>query len=155
MMRGTFAGPRILHVHGAFALAWVLLFVAQPLLVRRRAFSVHRMLGCVGLPLAFAIAGTMIPVGLYQATRDADAGLGSIAISSLLGVLTSAMLFVALVTAGVVARRDRKLTRVGCSWQHSWLFGPLGFDSATGSPWFRTQSSGSVLSCRWLGSWLR
>jgi hypothetical protein len=108
MMRGTFVGPRILHVHGALALAWVLLFVAQPLLVRWRAFSAHRRLGYVGLPLALAVAGTMIPAGLYSTIRDSDAGLGSIAISPLLGVITSAILFVALVTAGVVARRDRE-----------------------------------------------
>ena len=108
MMRGTFVGPRILHVHGAFALAWVLLFVAQPLLIRWRAFSAHRTLGYLGLPLALAVAGTMIPAGLYAAIRDSDAGLGSVAISSLLGVITSAILFVALVAAGVVARRNRE-----------------------------------------------
>jgi hypothetical protein len=108
MIRGSFVGPRILHVHGAFALGWVLLFIAQPLLVRWRAFSAHRALGYVGVALALAVAGTMVPAGLYQAVRDADAGLGTVAISSLLGVVTSAILFMALVAAGVVARRDRE-----------------------------------------------
>jgi len=108
MMHGTFVGPRILHVHGAFALAWVLLFVAQPLLIRKGAFSAHRALGYVGLPLALAVAGTMVPAGLYATIRDVQAGLGSVAISPLLGVVTSAVLFVALVAAGLVARRDRE-----------------------------------------------
>jgi hypothetical protein len=108
MLRGTFAGPRILHIHGAFALAWVLLFVTQPLLIRWRASRVHRTLGYAGLPLALAVAVTMIPAGLYEATRDTNLGLGTIAISSLLGVITSAILFVALVTAGIVARRNRE-----------------------------------------------
>jgi hypothetical protein len=108
MVRGTFEGPRILHVHGAFALAWVLLFVAQPLLIRRRAFAAHRALGYVGLPLALAVAGTMVPAGLYAAIRDSQAGLGSVAVSSLLGVVTSAILFVALVAAGIIVRRDRE-----------------------------------------------
>jgi hypothetical protein len=108
MMVGSFVGPRILHVHGAFALAWVLLFVAQPLFIRRGAYSVHRALGYVGLPLALAVAGTMVPAGLYATIRDVQAGAGSIAISSLLGVVTSAVLFVAMVVAGVVARRDRE-----------------------------------------------
>jgi hypothetical protein len=108
MMDGSFVGPRILHVHGAFSLAWVLLFVAQPLLIRSGAYPVHRALGYVGLPLALAVAGTMVPAGLYATIRDDQAGVGSVAISSLLGVLTSAVLFVALVAAGVVARRDRE-----------------------------------------------
>jgi hypothetical protein len=59
MMRGTFGGPRVLHIHGAFALAWVLLFIAQPLLVRWRLYRAHRALGYVGLPLALAVAVTM------------------------------------------------------------------------------------------------
>jgi hypothetical protein len=108
MMRGDFVGPRILHIHGAFALAWILLFVAQPLLVRWRALRVHRALGCIGLPLALAVAVTMIPAGVYQAARDAGTGGGLTAISTLLGVVTSAFLYVALVTAGVLARRDRE-----------------------------------------------
>ncbi len=108
MMDGRFVGPRILHVHGAFCLAWVLLFVAQPLLIRRGAYFVHRALGYVGLSLALAVAGTMVPAGLYATIRDVQAGVGSVAISSLVGVVTSAVLFAALVAAGVVARRDRE-----------------------------------------------
>jgi len=108
MMHGTFTGPSILHVHGAFALAWVLLFVAQPLLIRRGAVSFHRALGCVGLLIALAVAGTMVPAGLYATIRDAQAGLEHVAISSLLGVVTSAIMFVMLVVAGVAARRDRQ-----------------------------------------------
>jgi len=108
MMHGSVVGPPILHVHGALALAWALLFVAQPLLIRLGFFSAHRALGYVGLPLSLAVAGTMIPAGLYATSRDVQAGLGPDAISSLLGVITSAVLFVALVTAGVVARRDRE-----------------------------------------------
>jgi hypothetical protein len=108
MMRGTFAGPRILHVHGAFALGWVLLFVTQPLLIRWRAVRVHRELGLLGVPLALGVAVTMVPAGLHQVTRDVAAGAGPVAISSLLGVITSAIMFVALVVAGVVARRDRE-----------------------------------------------
>lgn len=108
MVQGTFTGPLILHIHGAFALAWVLLFIAQPLLIRRGAFSIHRSLGYVGVPLALAVAGTMVPAGLFATIRDDQAGMGPVAISSLLGVVTSSVLFVALVVAGVIARRDRE-----------------------------------------------
>ena len=107
MARGTFVAPRAVHVHGALALAWVLLFAVQPLLVRLRLVRWHRRLGTLGLPLAVGIAVTMVPAGVFQATRDAAAGAGPTGISGLLGVLTSGVLFVTLVTAGIVTRRDR------------------------------------------------
>ena len=34
--RGTFAAPLWVHLHGALSIAWILLFVVQPLLVRYR-----------------------------------------------------------------------------------------------------------------------
>jgi hypothetical protein len=106
--RGTFAAPAVVHVHGAFALAWVLLFIVQPLLVRWRRLRWHRRLGWVAMPLAIGVALTMIPAGFYQATRDAAAGAGPTGISTLLGVFTSGALFVGLVAAGIIARRDRE-----------------------------------------------
>lgn len=108
MASGTFRGPTILHVHGALALCWVLLFLAQPLLVRFRKQALHRRLGRLGLPLAVGVGATMVPAGIYQASRDAAAGAGPTGISSLLGTVTSALLFVALVSCGMLARRDRE-----------------------------------------------
>jgi hypothetical protein len=108
MASGTFQGPTILHVHGTLALCWVLLFLSQPLLIRIRRQAVHRRLGRLGLPLAFGVAVTMVPAGVYQASRDAAAGGGPTSISSLLGVVTSAILFLTLVTCGILARRDRE-----------------------------------------------
>lgn len=58
--------------------------------------------------MQFGIAVTMLPAGFFQATRDAAAGDGPTGISSLLGVATSGALFVALVAAGIVTRRDRE-----------------------------------------------
>lgn len=107
MAQGTFTGPSILHVHGAFAFSWVLLFLVQPLLVRWGRIRWHRVIGRLGLPLAIGIAITMVPAGVFQVTRDVAAGGGATAISMMLGVLTSGVLFLALVTTGIVARRHR------------------------------------------------
>ena len=109
MARGTFTAPAVVHIHGAFAMAWVLLFVVQPLLVRWRKLRVHRQLGRAGLPLAVGVTLTMIPAGVFQATRDAAGGAGPTGISGLLGVFTSGALFVALVAAGIVTRRNREV----------------------------------------------
>lgn len=108
MLLGTFTGPNVLHIHGAFALAWVLLFLLQPLLIRWRSVALHRTLGLLGLPLALGVAVTMVPAGLFQVERDLAAGFGPEAVSGLLGVFTSGLLFTALVTAGIVARRQRE-----------------------------------------------
>lgn len=116
MARGTFAAPAIVHIHGAFAFAWVLLFALQPLLIRVRRFPWHRQLGRAGLPLAIGVALTMIPAGVFQVTRDLAAGgaggpggpgANDAAVSAMVGVLTSGVMFVALVAAGIVQRRDR------------------------------------------------
>jgi hypothetical protein len=106
--RHTFSAPLVVHVHGAFALSWILLFITQPLLLRSVGVRWHRRIGCAGLPLALGVALTMIPAGVVQATREAAAGAGPTGISSILGVVTTALMFVALVAAGLWARRDRE-----------------------------------------------
>lgn len=108
MLRGTFNAPIALHLHGAFALAWVLLFFTQPLLVRLGHLRWHKRLGWAGVPIATGVMVTMIPAGLFQVARDTAAGSGPTAVSALLGVLTSGLMFLSLVVAGVVARRRRE-----------------------------------------------
>ncbi len=108
LARGTFAAPLIIHAHGALALAWVLLFAAQTLLVRSGRVGWHRRIGYVGFPLAMGVALTMLPAGMVQVIRDVNNGAGATGISSIVGVVTSAMLFVVLVAAGVRARRDKE-----------------------------------------------
>ncbi len=49
--------PRILHLHVALSLAWVLLFIAQTALVRSRRIDWHRRLGFCGLGV-----GALLPV---------------------------------------------------------------------------------------------
>jgi hypothetical protein len=108
MARGTLDIPVAVHVHGAFAMAWVLLFIAQPLLVRWQGVGWHRLIGRAGLPIAVGTALTMIPAGLFQVNRDVAAGGGPTAVSAIPGVFTSGALFVALVAAGIMSRRNRE-----------------------------------------------
>lgn len=103
--RGEFSGSWLLHLHGALAMGWVLMFALQPILVHTRRLSWHRQLGRVAVPLALAVAFTMIPAGLTQVRRDLALGVGQTAISTLLGVFTSGLLFVGLVVAGYRTRR--------------------------------------------------
>lgn len=66
MARGTFRAPWVVHLHGAFAASWVLLFAVQPLLVRWGGLRWHRRIGWIAIPVAVGVAVTMIPAGLFQ-----------------------------------------------------------------------------------------
>lgn len=92
LLSGAFHGPAILHVHGALAFSWILLFLVQPLLVRFNHPTLHRRIGRTGIPLSLCVALTMIPAGVYPETRDVAAGQGPTAISAILGVITSGVL---------------------------------------------------------------
>lgn len=103
---GTFDAPLVVHVHGAAAFAWVLLFGLQTTLIWTGRYDIHVRTGVLGVFIAMVVAGTAVPVGLYVVERDLAAGLGPLAVSSLLGVVTAISLFLVLVAAGV-ACRDR------------------------------------------------
>lgn len=101
VVAGTFDAPLVVHLHGAAAFAWVLLFVLQPTLIRAGRYEIHVRSGAIGVFIAFAVAMTGVPVGIYVVERDLAAGIGPAAVSSLLGVVTAMTVFLALVAAGV------------------------------------------------------
>lgn len=102
---GTFQAPVVIHMHGAAAFAWVLLFLLQPALIRAGRYDLHIRTGMVGALIALAVAVTAVPVGLFVVERDLAAGLGPTAVSSLLGVITAMTVFLALVAAAIAFRR--------------------------------------------------
>lgn len=55
------------HLHGAAFFAWVGLYVVQTRLVRAGSIRLHRELGMAGV----ALAGAMLPLGLWQAVSSA------------------------------------------------------------------------------------
>lgn len=58
--------------------------------------------------MAVGVATTMVPAGVSQVTRDTAGGAGATGVSAIVGVITSGILFVALVACGIVARRDQE-----------------------------------------------
>lgn len=103
---GDFQAPVVIHVHGAAAFAWVLLFLLQPALIRAGRYDLHIRTGMVGVLIAVAVAVTAVPVGLFVVERDLAARLGPTAVSSLLGVITAMTWFLALVAAAIAFRRQ-------------------------------------------------
>ena len=102
--KGTFEAPLIIYIHGAFAFSWICLFITQSLLVQNNCVRQHRLLGFLGLVIATGVTLTLIPVGLYQVEKELGQGLGQIAISSIIGTITSAIIFISLVLTGILKR---------------------------------------------------
>ena len=104
LSNGTFKAPIVVYVHGFLALTWIFLFLVQSTLIQQDNLRVHRLLGNFGFVTAVGITITLIPVGLYQVEKELDHGLGQTAISSILGTITSAIIFMTLVLAGILKR---------------------------------------------------
>jgi len=103
MASGTFEGPPRAHLHGALLVGWLLIVIAQTVLVRKR-LPVHRKLGWTAAILAPAIAASTMLVGAEGARRDM-ARLGASAADGLIGTITTPLVFLALVTAALVTRK--------------------------------------------------
>ena len=106
MGKGTFEAPWVVYVHGVFAFGWVVLFVVQSLFIQNNKFRRHRLLGFSGILIAVGVAVTIVPVGLYQVEKELAEGLGPTAVSSIVGNVTSAVMFIAIVTAAMLKRRE-------------------------------------------------
>ena len=104
MARRTFSAPWIVHLHGAAALSWVLLFITQARLVRTRRTPLHRRLGHVAIPLALLVWLSGIATARWAATRDLPSQ-GSAATSSFGGTVSGLSLYLVLVVAAVAMRR--------------------------------------------------
>jgi hypothetical protein len=101
--RGTLGIPWVAHIHGWLAMSWVLLLTAQIVLVRVGKTRVHRRIGWIGLPLAFAIWASSIPLGQWVAARDLPQQ-GQFAYAAFAGTLISLSLFLTLVIAAFTQR---------------------------------------------------
>ncbi len=102
--RGTLNIPWTVHLHGWTAMAWVLLLVAQVVLVRSGRSRLHRQVGKAALPLALAVWASGIAVGIWVVGRDRPAQ-GDAAFESFAGTITSLTMFAALALAAVLMRR--------------------------------------------------
>jgi hypothetical protein len=95
-----------LHLHGIVFSAWVLLFLAQTLLVASHRAHIHRRLGYASI----ALATTMIVVGLRTAIESARRGAappGVDALTFLVVPMFDIVLFTGFVAAALLKRRDK------------------------------------------------
>lgn len=103
--QGTFTAPAIVYIHGGLLFLWTIFLVAQSVLIRTKNLSVHRRIGFAGLGLAVCVSVSTMALGIYVLKRDLAAGGGHTAVSSLVGMFTTPIIFLTLVTAAIVYRR--------------------------------------------------
>lgn len=103
---GTFNAPFSIHLHGAFAFGWVLLFIIQTFLIQFKSYRLHMSLGILGVFIALGTAVTMLPAGIFAVEKGLKQGLGETAISNIVGVSTSATIFLSLAIAGIIYRKN-------------------------------------------------
>ena len=105
MARYTFAAPWVVHLHGLSALGWVLMLIIQARLVRNQRTPVHRPIGQMGLPLAATVWASGIATAAWAAHRDLPAA-GTVATSNLASTTIGLSLYLALVIAAILVRRQ-------------------------------------------------
>lgn len=103
--QGSFHGPAVVYVHGAFVLAWILLFLSQAWWIQSGRFPRHRALGALSGLVAPGVVASTMAMGVFAMRRDLQAGQGELAMSSLVGAITSPLLFFALVAAALAYRQ--------------------------------------------------
>ena len=104
-VHGTLNIPSVVHAHGWLAIAWVLLLIAQVLLVRSNRTRIHRKLGMLGLPLAVGIWASGIATALWATARDLP-GTGYAAYSITSGSTMSLTIFLLLASIALAMRRQ-------------------------------------------------
>lgn len=105
IISGTKTWPLSIYTHVGFVFGWVLTFLTQSLLIQNKKYNTHISIGRWAAIIAVGAAVSIIPAALYQIERELKEGLGQTAISSIVGSLASATMFLILVTLGIVYRK--------------------------------------------------
>ena len=108
-LRTLSGGPvtLLVHTHAVLFTAWVLLFVAQTVLIAQHKVAMHRYLGAVGAGLACLMVVTGASVAIHQAARGvAPAGFDPY--EFLMIPLSDVLLFGGFVAAALRLRANRE-----------------------------------------------
>ena len=107
--KGEFSAPPVIYVHGAFLFLWTLVLLFQSSLIQSKKVRVHLTFGYIALAVAAGVVISTMAVGVYAMKRDVAAGLGQLAVSSLLGTFTAPIMVAILVALAVKYRRRAEI----------------------------------------------
>jgi hypothetical protein len=97
--------PSLIYIHGAFSFGWICLFFVQATLIRYNNFKLHKLFGLLGLVIAIGAALTMPLAGVFEAQKELKTE-GISAYSNMTGTLTTAIMFLGIVIAGILNRKN-------------------------------------------------
>ena len=102
LVRGTFHGRPIAHLHALAFYGWTLFFVSQASLVSRRRIARHRELGVVGVALATAMLFIGLAVALSSLRAAVGTGTEAVVRRFTIVPVSGILLFAALVATALV-----------------------------------------------------
>ena len=125
--RSALPTPQVV-VHGALALAWLLLFLAQATLVATRRVPVHRRLGLVGplVAVAMIVVGYVVTVNMVRRGYDLSGDLNRVLLApgappppaaTISFPLAELLTFGSLVAAGLSYRHRPDIQSASCCWR--------------------------------------
>lgn len=102
IVRGTFTGGPMLHLHGLLFSLWTMFFLSQAMLVANRRVKSHRAWGLLGISLATAMVFTGLAVAIEGLQARIEAGYGDAARAFTITPITAVLLFAVFVTAAIL-----------------------------------------------------
>ena len=105
LVRGSFAAPWFVYVHGALFFSWVGMFVAQAGLIASRRVATHRRLGRIAVPLIPLMALSGLAVAVWSTARDFRVGRDASVVTFFFGELMDIAMFAMFAVAALVLRR--------------------------------------------------
>ncbi len=151
---GSFKAPFSIHLHGAFAFSWVIMFVIQTSLIRFKNYRLHMTLGIFGVFIALGTAITMLPAGVFQVQNE---GSGETAISTIVGVCASAIIFLSLAFTGIIYRKKAAahkrlmlLATIDVLWVAWWRFRHYFPPVPHADMWFGVVLPDSLIVIAWI-----
>ena len=157
----SFKAPFSVYLHGFFAFAWVLFFLSQSVLIHSKKVKLHMRLGLLGTFLAFGTAITLVPVGIFTVEKEIQAGLGDTAISGILGIFTSGLMFLGLFILGYLYRKNLQahkrlmlLATIVVLWPAWFRFRHYFPHIERPDIWFAVVLADSLIIIAWTWDWL-
>jgi len=102
---GAPALPLSLHIHGVIATTWMLVYLAQSILIERNLARIHRRLGIFGAVVAILLSTSAIFIGIEIANSH---GGTPEALNRLAVQFVVALTFLLLACLGIWFRRNRE-----------------------------------------------
>lgn len=101
VLNGAFTGRKVLHVHGAIFMAWIVLCIVQPFLIQKKQIQLHRKIGVYGAVLGGLVTLMGIYIGITATHLNMARDGEQAAKAFLLIPLTDMILFPLFVTLAI------------------------------------------------------